>query len=100
MQPWAKRFYKSKAWQRCRSAYVASVGGLCEVCLAAGNYRPGEIVHHRIPLTPDNIDDPSVTLDFGNLELVCRECHAALHGARIRRYYVDACGRVTPRGRH
>lgn len=29
----AKSFYKSKAWKRCRAMYAASVGGLCERCL-------------------------------------------------------------------
>ena len=33
----AKKFYKSKAWQRTREAYAASVGQLCEDCLDAGS---------------------------------------------------------------
>lgn len=98
MKPWAVAFYKSKAWKQCRAAYAASVGGLCERCLARGQYVPGEIVHHKIVLTPDNINDPSVTLNWSNLELVCRNCHAELHDSRQRRFKVDAAGRVTSRG--
>ena len=88
MREFAKAFYKSKAWQRCRDGYAASVGGLCEDCLAKGLYRPGEIVHHMTELTPDNINDPAVSLSWSNLRLLCRDCHAKRHGAR-RRYRVD-----------
>lgn len=97
MQDWAVQLYKSKAWKSCRAAYAQSVGGLCERCLARGVYRPGEIVHHKVWLTRDNVSDPSVTLDWSNLELVCRDCHAQIHDARNRRYKVDALGRVESR---
>lgn len=97
MKPFAEAFYKSKAWQDCRAAYLEHVGGLCECCLAAGRYTAAEIVHHKIPLTPDNINAPKVTLNWDNLEAVCRECHAMRHGARQRRYKVDEMGRVIPK---
>ena len=41
--------------------------------------RPGEIVHHKTHLTPENIDDPTVTLNEDNLELLCRDCHGVEH---------------------
>lgn len=97
MKDFAKTFYKSKAWKQCRAAYAQSVGGLCEECLQSGRYIPGEIVHHKIELTPDNIDRPEITLDWNNLELLCRECHAEMHGARQTRYKVDEYGRVSVR---
>ena len=97
MQEFAKAFYKSKAWQACRDSYMASRSYLCEDCLARGVYTPAEIVHHVIELTPENIKDPEVALSWSNLRAVCRECHAAAHGARIRRYKVDPSGRVTIR---
>lgn len=95
MRDFAKVFYKSKAWQRTRAAYAASVGNLCEDCLRAGVIKSGEIVHHKRPLTPDNISDPAVTLSFDNLELLCRDCHARRHGNQ-KRYRVDPMGRVIP----
>lgn len=98
MQSWAVAFYKSKSWKQCRAAYAQSVGGLCERCLARGVYKAGEIVHHKTWLTPDNITDPTVTLNWANLELVCRDCHAQEHEARHRRYKVDPNGRVISRG--
>lgn len=96
MKEFAKGFYKSKAWQATRDAYAASVGGLCEDCLARGIYKAGEIVHHKQALTPENIGDPSVTLAWDNLRLVCRDCHAKEHGS-TKRYKVDKMGRVSIR---
>lgn len=94
MQDFAKDFYKSKAWKDCRKAYRQYRHGLCERCLEKGIYKPGEIVHHKIHLTPFNIHDPDVALGFENLMLVCRDCHAALHKPE-RRFRVDDLGRVT-----
>lgn len=75
MQEWAAWLYNSTAWKKCREAYRRSVFGICEKCGGAG-----EIVHHIIPLTPENIRDCEVTMSFGNLRLLCRDCHAAAHG--------------------
>lgn len=98
MRGFAKSFYRSKRWQATRAAYAASVGGLCESCAAAGLIVPGEIVHHKVPLTPDTIHNPSVALDFSNLELVCRNCHAARHPQETsKRWTVDVLGHITAR---
>lgn len=90
-----KAFYKTQAWQKCRNAYMEYRNGLCEVCLSKGIYKPAEIVHHKIHLTPENIKDPSVSLCWDNLQAVCRDCHAEIHGGR--RYKVDAQGHVYTR---
>lgn len=68
-------FYNSKVWKECRKAYAASVLHLCEVCK-----QPGYILHHKIHLTPDNINDPEVTLEWHNLKFVCIPCHNIEHG--------------------
>ena len=94
MKDFARSFYSSKAWQHTRTAYAKSKGNLCEVCLAKGLFNPAEIVHHKIELTPANINDPSITLDWNNLQCVCRECHADIHDRRQRRYRFDELGRV------
>lgn len=96
MKDYAKTFYKSRAWQKCRSAYAKSRGYLCERCLKNGIVKPGEMVHHRIYVTPDNIKDPSITLNFDNLELLCRECHEAEHRGFVKRFSVDEFGRISP----
>ena len=75
----ARRFYSSKAWQDCRNEYAKRAHHLCENCLRRGIYKPGEIVHHKIELDPITIGRPEIALSFDNLELLCRECHAAMH---------------------
>lgn len=94
MKPWQAEFYKSKAWKDCREAYARSKGGLCEKCLKEGRYTPGEIVHHKIHLDPVKFLDPSISLCWDNLELLCRKHHAEEHGS-TKRYKVDEAGRVT-----
>lgn len=94
MREFAEQFYKSKAWRETRKAYAKGRAGLCERCLARGIYRPGEIVHHKVHLTPENISDPLVSLCWDNLELLCRDCHGDEHKRIERRYMVDELGRV------
>lgn len=74
-QDFARAFYHSAAWLKCRDAYIRSVYGLCERCGESGL-----IVHHRELLTPVNINDPSVTLNWELLELLCQQCHNKEHG--------------------
>ena len=76
----AKAFYRSKEWRKCREAYIQSVNGLCERCLAKGKLVPGYIVHHKIHLTPENINNPEITLNWDNLEYLCHDCHNKEHG--------------------
>lgn len=88
-------FYKTQQWRKCRDAFAASKSWLCERCLKKGLIVPGEIVHHVIELTPDNINDQRITLGWNNLQLLCRECHAEVHSKEgPRRYKVDEFGRV------
>ena len=94
MKPYAEAFYKSSAWQQARDAYASSQGGLCERCREQGIITPGEIVHHITHITPKNIKDPNITLNFDNLMLLCRDCHSYIHSGNIKRFKVDAIGRV------
>ena len=75
----ARGFYRSKAWRNGREVVIARSHGLCERCLRKGELTPGHIVHHKIALTPENIDDPTVSLDPSLLEYVCKECHEEIH---------------------
>ena len=91
----AKKFYSSKAWQQCRAAYIKSVGGLCERCLAKGFYVPGYIVHHKIYLDGDKLQDPEVSLNWDNLEYLCFNCHQQEHfRQKNSRYSIDQDGNV------
>lgn len=93
MSDW-KRFYKLQTWQDCRESYAKKAHYLCELCLQEGRHTPGEIVHHIVPLTANNVNDPSISLSFDNLQLLCREHHAQVHKKNILRYRVDELGRV------
>lgn len=66
----AKKFYKTKAWQKCRASYISKVFGLCEHC-----QDPGYIVDHIIEINIDNINDPEITLSHENLQYLCTSCH-------------------------
>jgi 5-methylcytosine-specific restriction enzyme A len=74
MKDYARSFYKSAAWRKCRASYFAYRHGLCERCSG-----PGKIVHHKEYITPENFTDPHITLSFNNLELVCQDCHNREH---------------------
>lgn len=87
-------FYSSRIWKSCKKAYISQAKGLCEQCLKNGKITPGEFVHHKIHLTPETVDDPNIALNFDNLELLCRDCHAAEHRKYERRYRVDEFGRA------
>ena len=95
MKDYAKSFYKSKAWQHVREAVMQRDARLCVDCMKEGIYKPAEEVHHIEELTPENINDPAVSLNMDNLVSLCRECHQRRHGAKQRRYKVDEYGRVT-----
>ena len=67
-------FYNTRAWKELARAYKKYRHGICERC-----GRPGVIVHHKVYINEQNINDPNVTLNWDNLELLCRECHAREH---------------------
>ncbi|MCH4281898.1 MAG: HNH endonuclease [Solobacterium sp.] len=72
-RPWAW-FYKTKQWTRTRDAYMKSRNGICERC-----GEPARIVHHKVWINASNINDPSITLGWDNLEALCQTCHNEEH---------------------
>ena len=74
MKDFAKEFYLSKEWRKTRAYVFERDHYLCVRCGA-----PGEIVHHKIHLTPQNINNPLIALGEDNLETLCRSCHAVEH---------------------
>jgi 5-methylcytosine-specific restriction enzyme A len=70
VKPFAKKFYKSSAWKKCRATYIKSVFGICEHC---GDN--GYIVDHIIELNLININDPNISLNHENLQYLCTPCH-------------------------
>ena len=94
-----EEFYTTWKWRNCRTAYAKSVGNLCERCRKRGVINPGTKenpleTHHKIRLTDDNINDPSVTLNWDNLELLCHKCHKEEREKKAKRWRVLPDGRV------
>jgi hypothetical protein len=82
-QSWAIKLYASQAWLDCRAAYIASVFGLCESCNESGLIVPGYICHHKVWLTPNNINDPNITLNHEHLRYECLQCHNSTHSKQL-----------------
>ena len=87
-----EKFYTTTAWRKCRQAVLDEHGGLCQICMSKGLVEPAVHVHHRIPLTADNVSDPMIALDSTNLMALCEECHAEQH--RKKRWRCDSLGHV------
>lgn len=94
---YAESFYGSKAWHQCRKAYL-SMHPLCERCLKRGDVTPAKIVHHITYVSPSNINDPDVILNFDNFNAVCQNCHNIIHsGNQIElNYTFDSSGQPIP----
>ena len=95
-------FYRSQAWKDTRRNYKQSVGNLCERCLKRGIIQSADVVHHIVPLTTDNIGDINLSLNWDNLQALCRKCHADVHEEMYakqskRRYRIDEYGKVVIR---
>ena len=69
-----RKFYKSDKWKIARAIRIAAASGLCEQCGAIGTE-----VHHKVHLTPENVDDPNVSINQDNLILLCKDCHNKEH---------------------
>ena len=95
-----EQFYKTKAWLKCREAFLKYKGGLCERCFTKGLIVPAVLVHHKQYLNDDTVNDPELALNFDNLEALCWSCHEQEHqrshkGPKLKkRFFVDSLGRV------
>ncbi len=72
--PDVARFYNSPQWKKVRQAYRISKHNICERCGGIGYF-----VHHKTYINSSNIFNPEVTLNFDNLELLCKDCHNKEH---------------------
>lgn len=92
---YAKSFYNSRAWKDTQAAYMASQYYICERCGGVAR-----IVHHIQYITPQNINDPNITLSWDNLEALCIDCHNAEHmskgGACAEGLRFNSNGEIVP----
>ena len=84
-----------RAWERIRAVALRRDQGLCQPCRRAGRPTPATEVDHVTPKAEGGTDE------LGNLQSICRECHAdktAREAARAqgrrprRRIRFDAAG--------
>ena len=78
----SKAFYNSRRWRKNAKAFAESKCWICSRChnrSMTGSGTPRMIVHHKTPLTPENIHDDSIAYGWDNLELLCIDCHNAVH---------------------
>lgn len=89
-----EKFYKSDRWHLARTIVITRANGKCERCGKVGTE-----VHHIIRLTPDNVDDVSISINPKNLILLCKECHNIEHGrfSSKAEYTFDEDGNVVKR---
>lgn len=92
----AKKFYNSKQWKKCRQSFISYRitvdGGMCQHC----KDKLGYIVDHIEEITPDNINDPSITLNHDNFQYLCLECHntKTFGKKEEERFYFDNDGMI------
>lgn len=70
-------FYSSGAWKSLREQIRKRDKEICQYC--GKMIKNKGIVHHIKEITPDNINDPNITLNPDNLILVHDECHKKIH---------------------
>jgi len=85
-----KDFYNSKLWKSVRQTVWIKQNLLCGVCgkpvyvdglsewIPKSKRRIG-IVHHKVWLDNQNIEDDNITINEDNLIGVCKECHENIH---------------------
>jgi len=69
-QKFAMAFYKSKVWRQQRRFALERDHYSCADCGGRA-----EEVHHIIELTPENIQDRTISLNPDNLMSLCHDCH-------------------------
>jgi len=82
------KFYNSPAWKKTRKAYKLYRMNICERCGGLGYF-----VHHKKYINADNIWDTDITLNFENLELLCKDCHNKEH---FEENFFDSDGQLIP----
>jgi|LGVF01.2.fsa_nt_gb 5-methylcytosine-specific restriction endonuclease McrA len=71
---YAESFYNGRTWRKTSKAFMKSKYYICNRC-----GKPASICHHVIHITPKNINDPMITLNWDNLECLCHDCHTKHH---------------------
>ncbi len=74
-----QKVYQSAKWKQLRQAKLMA-DPLCEVCLVNGIIKPAIDVHHIDSfMNYTGSKRLQLAYDYGNLQSLCKECHAKLH---------------------
>lgn len=68
------KFYKSDKWHSARNKVIARANERCEMC-----GKVDEEVHHKIYLTPTNVDNLAISTNPDNPIYLCKECHNKIY---------------------
>lgn len=85
---WQEKFYHSHEWKLCRRYVLELHHGLCASCEAKGIIRTADVVHHKIFLNANNVNDAEISLNPEHLIPLCATCHAQAHGTQTERRYI------------
>lgn len=69
-----EQFYTGKDWRQFRLNLILERGNKCERCGKATK-QSQLIGHHKEPLTIDNVNDPNISLNPNNVDIICIGCH-------------------------
>jgi hypothetical protein len=72
-------FYASDKWRDLRLTLIVERGNVCQHCGRIIARSIDIIGHHKIELTPENVQDHSISLNPELIELVCFDCHNKEH---------------------
>ena len=84
------KFYQSKAWKTVKNNIWLKQSCLCAICHkpvyvdGISDYIPKDkrrigIVHHKVWLNDDNVNNQEISLDESNLIGICKDCHEKEH---------------------
>jgi hypothetical protein len=74
-----KSFYASNDWITLRLSLINERGNRCVRCKEIIAKSKDLIGHHKIELTPENVQDRMISLNPELIELVCFDCHNKEH---------------------
>lgn len=72
-------FYASDAWRAFRLAVIGERGPRCEYCKERVAKAQELTLHHKIELTPENVNDAMIALNPENVMVVHHGCHNRIH---------------------
>lgn len=87
----SKQFYASKEWRQLRDSLIIKRNMTCEKCNGHFIDTSNLIGHHKEELNENNINNPDVTLNEDNIEIICFDCHNKEHrrfGYNKKKVYV------------